>query len=93
MPYRAVTMDVELDIALGKNKESNIINVRLLFVRGATEQSKPCVGKKDRALFLGTDAEMSTTKILEIYALRWGMEIYFKEAKQHPGFLKEQTWT
>jgi len=33
------------------------------------------------------------TKILEIYALRWGIEVYFKEAKQHLGFLKEQTWT
>jgi len=85
-------MDVELDIASGKSKEPNIINVRLLFVRGATEQSKPCVGKKDWALFMSTDAEMSTTKILEIYALRWGIEVYFKEAKQHLGFLKEQTW-
>ena len=93
MPYRAVMMDVELDIALGKNEESNYINVRLLFVRGATEQSKPCVGKKDWALFLTTDPEMSMTKILEIYALRWGIEVYFKEAKQHLGFLKEQTWT
>ncbi len=29
--------------------------------------------------------------MLEIYALRWGIEVYFKEAKQHLGFLKEQT--
>lgn len=93
MPYRAVAMDVELDIASGNNKEPNNINVRLLFVRGATEQSKPSVGKKDWALFLTTDPEMSMTKILEIYALRWGIEVYFKEAKQHLGFLKEQTWT
>jgi len=68
MLYRAVTMDVELDIASGKSKEPNIINVRLLFVRGATEQSKPCVGEKDWTLFLSTDAEMSTTKILVPYA-------------------------
>ncbi|MCF6299327.1 MAG: transposase [Thiomicrorhabdus sp.] len=93
MPYRAVTMDVELNIASGKNEEPNEINIRLLFVRGATEQSKPCVGKKDWALFLSTDPDMSMTKILEIYALRWGIEVYFKEAKQHLGFLKEQTWT
>jgi IS4 transposase len=31
--------------------------------------------------------------MLEIYALRWGIEVYFKEAKQHLGFLKEQTAT
>ncbi len=33
------------------------------------------------------------SKILEVYALRWGIEVYFKEAKQHLGFLKEQTAT
>ncbi len=93
MPYRAVTMDVELNIASGKNEAPNDISIRLLFVRGAMEQSKPCVGKKDWALFLATDPEMSMTKMLEIYALRWGIEVYFKEAKQHLGFLKEQTWT
>ena len=30
---------------------------------------------------------------LEVYALRWGIEVYFKEAKQHLGFLVEQTRT
>ena len=34
---------------------------------------------------------MSTVKILEVYALRWSIEVYFKEAKQHLGFLAEQT--
>ncbi|MCU7888286.1 MAG: hypothetical protein KZQ66_03335 [Candidatus Thiodiazotropha sp. (ex Lucinoma aequizonata)] len=31
--------------------------------------------------------------MLEIYALRWGIEVYFKEAKQHLCFLQEQTTT
>ena len=31
------------------------------------------------------------SKMLEVYALRWGIEVYFKEAKQHLGFLVEQT--
>ena len=31
--------------------------------------------------------------MLETYALRWGIEVYFKEAKQHLGFLQEQTVT
>jgi hypothetical protein len=31
------------------------------------------------------------SKMLEVYALRWGIEVYFKEAKQHLGFLTEQT--
>ena len=34
---------------------------------------------------------MSATEILEIYSLRWGIEVYFNEIKQHLGFLKEQS--
>lgn len=96
MPYRAVTLDVELDIADAQGKENNMhqwIKVRLLFVRGAGEGEKPCAGKKDWALFLTTDPNMSQTKTLEIYALRWAIEVYFKEVKQNLGFLQEQTWT
>jgi hypothetical protein len=28
--------------------------------------------------------------MLEVYALRWGIEVYFKETKQKLGFMKEQ---
>jgi hypothetical protein len=34
---------------------------------------------------------LASSKVLEIYALRWAVEVYFKEAKQHLGFLKEQS--
>ena len=34
---------------------------------------------------------LEASKILEIYALRWAVEVYFKEAKQNLGFLKEQS--
>ena len=57
------------------------------------EPGEPEVGKKDWALFVCTDTTLSTSKILEVYALRWGIEVYFKEAKQHLGFLAEQTRT
>jgi hypothetical protein len=33
------------------------------------------VGKKDWALFLTTDVELSMSKMLETYALRWGIDI------------------
>ena len=65
--------------------------VKLLFVRGLNEPGEPEVSKKDWALFLTTDVQLSTSKMLEVYALRWGIEVYFKEAKQHLGFLSEQT--
>jgi hypothetical protein len=67
--------------------------VRLLFVRGLKEPAEASVSKKDWALFLTTDTQLSMSKLLEIYALRWGIEVYFKEAKQHLGFLQEQTAT
>ena len=93
MSYRAVTMNVELDIKGDGEKEPKWINVKLLFVRGAAGDMTGNVGKKDWALFLTTDTSMSLTKTLEVYALRWGIEVYFKEAKQQLGFLKEQTYT
>ena len=34
---------------------------------------------------------MSDAKILQVYALRWSIEVYFKEIKQNLGFLKEQS--
>ena len=64
-----------------------------MFVRGVHEPGEPEVGKKDRALFLCTAPGLAMSKMLEVYALRWGIEVYFKEAKQHLGFLVEQTRT
>ena len=82
------------DQPCGKGKKkSKWIKAKLLFVRGLSAEGKARAGKKDWALFLTTDPSMCLSKILEIYALRWGIEVYFKEAKQHLGFLKEQTWT
>ena len=58
-------------------------------MRGLTELGESDAGQKDWALFLSTDVQLGMSKMLEIYALRWGIEVYFKEAKQHLGFLKE----
>jgi IS4 transposase len=46
------------------------------------------LAKHDWAVFLSTDVNLEAAKVLEIYALRWAVEVYFKEAKQHLGFLK-----
>ena len=91
LPWKAVSLEVELDVSDSRQKNPEWVAVKLLFVRGLSEPGKPEVGKKDWALFLTTDTQLATSKILEIYALRWGIEVYFKEAKQHLGFLAEQT--
>jgi hypothetical protein len=89
-PYQSKSMVVELNLAQSDKECEQWIKVKLLFVRGVNEE-KQKAGKHDWALFLTTDSQLSDDKMLEIYALRWGIEVYFKEAKQKLGFLKEQS--
>ena len=78
------TCNVFLPVPDKKNKEK-LIPIRLLF-------SAPVSPNKDNwGVFLSTDIRLSPEEILSIYSLRWGIEVYFKEIKQHFGFLKEQT--
>jgi len=66
------------------------VKVRLLFVRAMVEGDKPTLGKHDWAVFLTTDRTLAPQRMLELYAMRWAIEVYFKEVKQHLGFTKEQ---
>ena len=91
IPIQAIPLDVELNLAESDNKPEQWVKVRLLFVRGTASTEKSKVGKHDWALFLSMDTTLTPQQILEIYGLRWGIEVYFKEAKQHLGLLKEQT--
>ena len=88
--YQAKIVDVELNLAESKEPE-HWVKVRLLFVRGNAGDTQTTTGKHDWAVFLTTDTNLSSAEILELYALRWAIEVYFKEAKQHLGFLKEQS--
>ena len=82
--YRTYAPNVRLNLN-GDRKKPNFIPVELLF--GSSTKRK----KENWVVFLSTDASISTKKILEVYALRWSIEVYFKEVKQHFGFLREQT--
>ncbi|MCK5869120.1 MAG: transposase [Methyloprofundus sp.] len=90
-PYQCKILDVKLNLASLPKEREQWRNVRLLFVRGNAEVEKQETGKHDWAVFLSTDINLDAAKVLEIYALRWAVEVYFKEAKQHLGFLKEQS--
>ena len=90
-PYQCKILDVKLNLSSSPKEPDQWRNVRLLFVRGNAELDKQETGKHDWAVFLSTDINLEAGKILEIYALRWAIEVYFKEAKQHLGFLKEQS--
>ena len=93
MPWKAVELAAEIDLSqeTGKKAKPDIRKVKLLFVRGIKAEPDLDGSAKDWALFLCTDTELSALSILQNYALRWSIEVYFKEAKQHLGFLKEQT--
>ena len=84
-PYQCKVLDVQLNLASSEKEPAQWRNVRLLFVRGNTELEKQDTGKHDWAVFLCTDINLEATKDLEIYALRWAVEAYFKESKQHLG--------
>ena len=88
--YQAKAIDVELNLAEKKEAEQ-WIKVRLLYVRGNAGDNQGACGKHDWAVFLTTDTGLNPTDMLELYAMRWAIEVYFKEAKQHLGFLKEQS--
>lgn len=90
-PYQAKALDVELDLSASADEPERWVKVRLLFVRGTVSQEKTQAGKHDWAVFLTTAISLAPQRILELYAMRWAIEVYFKEAKQHLGFLKEQS--
>jgi hypothetical protein len=48
-------------------------------------------GDESWVIFLCTDTEMRAERVLEIYTLRWSIEVYFKEVKQYFGLLAEQS--
>ncbi len=89
-PYQSKSIVVELNLTSSDKAPAQWVKVKLLFVRSISE-SKQQASKHDWALFLTTDSQLEEEKILEVYALRWGIEVYFKEAKQKLGFLKEQS--
>lgn len=89
-PYQSKTMVVDLNLNDPKDEAERWIKVRLLFVRGVPAGDKTQPAKHDWCVFLSTDPELDAPKMLELYAMRWAIEVYFKESKQHLGFLKEQ---
>lgn len=89
--YQCKVLNVELNLTSSPKEPPQWVSYRLLFVKGTAEDNTSEPSKHDWALFLTTDTSMESSRILEIYALRWGIEVYFKESKRHLGLLKEQT--
>jgi hypothetical protein len=84
--FKTASLAVSLNLETDPRQPARWVEVRLVFsapVRAASADTW--------VVFLCTDAKMSEAKILQAYALRWSIEVYFKEVKQNLGFLKEQS--
>ena len=90
LPWRAASCAVHLNLETDVRKPERWHRVKLLFVRGLDDDDRSR-SKTNTALFLTADPQLSAERMLRAYSDRWSMEVYFKEAKQHLGFLSEQT--
>lgn len=83
--FHACCVTIEYNLS-NDDKKPEWINVQLVFSR---MKSAP---KSSWVVLLCTDVDMELQDILETYALRWNIEVYFKEIKQYFGFGKDQSW-
>jgi len=84
--YKTASLVVDINLQTDPKKSAHWVKVRLVFSAPVRERSADTW-----VVFLCTDVTLKDSKILEIYALRWSIEVYFKEIKQNLGFLKEQS--
>jgi len=84
--FKTASLVVSLNVATEPSHPSRWVKVRLVFSAPVRARSSDTW-----VVFLCTDLTLSDAKILEVYSLRWSIEVYFKEIKQHLGFLKEQS--
>jgi hypothetical protein len=84
--FKTASLVVRVNLETNPRQPARWVEVRLVFsapVRAASADTW--------VVFLCTDAHLSEANILKAYALRWSIEVYFKEIKQNLGFLKEQS--
>jgi hypothetical protein len=84
--FKTASLVVSLDLNTDPKQPARWVEVRLVFSAPVRATSADTW-----VVFLCTNVELSETKILAVYALRWSIEVYFKEIKQNLGFLKEQS--
>jgi len=84
--FKTASVVVSLNLQTQARRPAQWVKVRLIF-------SAPvrAVSADTWVVFLCTDPQLSEAKVLEAYALRWSIEVYFKEIKQNLGFLQEES--
>ena len=84
--FKTASLIVSLNRQTDDRQPARWVEVRLVFSAPVRAHSTDT-----GVVFLCTEIKLSDAKILEVYALRWSVEVYFKEIKQNLGFLKEQS--
>jgi DDE superfamily endonuclease len=84
--YKTASLIVSINLEVDNLKPDHWVEVRLVFSAPVRANSTDTW-----VVFLCTDVTMKDSRILEVYALRWSIEVYFKEIKQNLGFLREQS--
>ena len=84
--FKTASLRVSLNLETDSRQPARWVEVRLVFSAPVRATSPDTW-----VVFLCTEVKLSEAKILEVYALRWSIEVYFKEIKQNLGFLKEQS--
>jgi hypothetical protein len=84
--FKTASLVVSLNLETNPRQPAQWAEVRLVFSAPVRATSADTW-----VVFLCTDVKLSEARILEVYSLRWSIEVYFKEIKQNLGFLKEQS--
>lgn len=81
------TVRIEAEINLETNPNAEAVWQPVVLILSAPKDSK----HQNWVIFLTTHTEAAVEQVLEVYALRWSVEVYFKELKQSFGLLSEQS--
>lgn len=71
----------ELIVGMRRNKQSDPINVKIVFVSDR--------GSKEWLALLSTDIELTAEEIIRLYGKRWDIEVFFKMSKSYLALAKE----
>jgi hypothetical protein len=84
---RFKTVRIEAEINLETKPKAAPIWQPVVLILSAPKDDQ----RDNWVIFLSTNTSASVEELLEIYALRWSIEVYFKELKQSFGLLSEQS--
>lgn len=84
--FRCYDFEAEINLAEDRTQPEKWVKVQLLLSRPASNRNRG-----GWVLSLCTNREVSVDRMIELYSMRWSIEVFFKESKQHLGHLTHQT--